>query len=135
MDDLIDELYGGFVAALPLEVQAVARDLPHVLGLAPVTGTSWSKVFNHQVTLAAPSLVAEAFPRLTPELIRNATLAHALSVIEAFGFDRVAKVFSYEVYAVLIPDSRCVSKEGFNFQKEKQVRDGGPSFLRSDYSS
>ena len=90
MNDMIDELYGGFVAATPTELQALARALPHVLGLAPTPDKRWSEVFNHPVTLSAPSLVAAAFPHARPELVRRAVMAHALSVIEAFGYDRVA---------------------------------------------
>jgi hypothetical protein len=90
MNNLIDELYGGFTSSLPSDLQPLARALPHVLGLAPTPGAHWSEVFSHPVTLAAPSLVAEALPRAGPELVRRAVLAHALSVIEAFGHDRVA---------------------------------------------
>ncbi len=87
---MIDALYAGYANALPPALRGIARDLPHLLGLAPVSGKAWSDVFNHAVTLEAPSLVAEAFPMARPEHVRLAVLAHALSVIEAFGTDRVA---------------------------------------------
>jgi hypothetical protein len=90
MDHAINELYGGFVDTLPRDLRALAGSLPHVLGLAPSPDTRWGDVFNHEVTLAAPALIGEAFPRLDRELTRRAVLAHALSVIEAFGMDRVA---------------------------------------------
>jgi hypothetical protein len=89
MNRPIDALYGGFVDALPAELRAVAGDLPHRLGLAPAAGIPWSEVFSHEVTLEAPALVAEAFPRASPDLVRRAVLAHALAVIEAFLTDRL----------------------------------------------
>ena len=90
MNDLIDELYGGFVSSLPSDLEPLARALPHVLGLAPAVGIRWSEVFNHPVTLGAPALIADGLPRAQPELVRRAVLGHTLSVIEAFGHDRVA---------------------------------------------
>jgi hypothetical protein len=86
----INELYGGFVSTLPANLQQLGRSLPHVLALAPDPRTPWSDVFSNEVTLNAPALVGESFPRLDRELIRRAVLGHALSVIEAFGVDRVA---------------------------------------------
>jgi len=90
MTCMIDALYAGFANALPRALRDMAHDLPHLLGLAPISGKTWSEVFNHGVTLEAPRLVAEALPRARPEQVRHAVLAHALSVIEAFGADRVA---------------------------------------------
>ncbi|HEX6272221.1 MAG TPA: hypothetical protein VFZ53_04255 [Polyangiaceae bacterium] len=84
----IDALYGGFVNTLPEDLRELAVDLPFVLGLAPAKGIPWSEVFTHPVTLGAPALIAEAFPRIGPDIVRNAQLGHALSVIEAFGTDR-----------------------------------------------
>jgi len=86
----IDHLYEGFAASLPPGLRELARELPYVLKLAPVPSARFSEVFSHQVTLGAPWLLAEAFPTATPEMVRRATLAHALSVIEAFGNDRVS---------------------------------------------
>jgi hypothetical protein len=86
----IDDLYDGFVGTLPRELRPLARGLPHALKLAPVRTARWSDVFSHAVTLGAPWMVAEAFPSAEPGTVRTATLAHALSVIEAFGSDRVA---------------------------------------------
>jgi hypothetical protein len=86
----IDTLYVGFCDSLPDEIRPVARGLAHRLGLTPMAGVPWSEVFGHEVTLAAPALVAEALPRVEPEAIRFAVLAHLLAVIEAFGADRLA---------------------------------------------
>jgi hypothetical protein len=88
--DSIDALYDGFVQSLPQPLSLFARSLPHALKLAPVVTARWSDVFNHEITLGAPLMIAEAFPRADLELVRSATLAHALAVIEAFGSDRVA---------------------------------------------
>jgi hypothetical protein len=85
----IDALYAGFVSTLPPELCEAALDLPHALGLAPAKGFTWGEVFNHEVTLEAPALVAEAFPNAPAELVRRAVMGHALSVIEAFGTDRI----------------------------------------------
>jgi hypothetical protein len=49
----------------------------------------WSQVFNHEVTFAAPALFAEAMPQIDPSKVRDAVLAHALAVIDAFGTDRI----------------------------------------------
>jgi hypothetical protein len=90
MDCNVDALYAGFVGALPDGLRDLAFRLPHELGLAPAPGLSWSKVFAHRVTLEAPAMLAEAFPRVEPGIVRLAVLGQILSVIEAFGFDRVA---------------------------------------------
>jgi len=86
----IDALYAGFVSTLPPELLPLARVLPHALGLAPVEQATWSEVFSQAVTLEAPRLIAPAFPAVQPEQLRSAVLGHALSVIEAFGTDRIA---------------------------------------------
>ena len=86
----IDSLYAGFVSTLPPRLVELAGSLPHALGLAPIKQAPWSDVFNHPVTLEAPRLFAAAFPAAGPEKVRSAVLAHALSVIEAFGTDRIA---------------------------------------------
>jgi hypothetical protein len=85
----IDALYDGFVSTLPEHLRALAQELPYALRLAPAPGQPWSAVFNHAVTLHAPRLLAPALPRADGEMVRRAILAHALSVIEAFGTDRV----------------------------------------------
>jgi len=112
----VDALYSGFVSTLPIGLRALADDLPHVLGLAPATGFRWSEVFSHEVTLEAPALVAEAFPRLRTEVVRQAVLAHALSVIEAFGTDRILDgqiEGSPELHALLehLREARCAVLE------------------------
>ncbi|MBK7583765.1 MAG: hypothetical protein IPI67_26675 [Myxococcales bacterium] len=86
----IDALYSGYCDSVPGEIRPVAQELAHRLGLAPVPGVPWSQVFGNAVTLAAPALVAEAFPRAEPAMLRLAVLAHMLAVIEAFGADRLA---------------------------------------------
>ena len=86
----IDALYAGFVSALPESLRPVALDLPHLLQLSSAPRTTWGQALNHQVTLEAPGLVASAFPNVTPELVRSATFAHALAVIEAYGIGRIA---------------------------------------------
>jgi len=90
MTSSIDAMYGGFADGLPAGLRGLALNLPHVLGLAPAPGIGWSDVFSHRVTLEAPALVAEAFPEARAETVRDAVFAHALSVIEAFGVDRIA---------------------------------------------
>ena len=85
----IDALYAGFVSALPETLRPVAEDLPYVLRLSPVPRQPWSAVFSQPVTLEAPRLFAAGLPRPDPELVRRSVLAHALSVIEAFGTDRI----------------------------------------------
>jgi hypothetical protein len=89
MTSMIDSLYAGYVHALPLHLRALALDLPHALGLAPRSGFKWTEVFAHAVTLEAPRLLVEGLPDPRPEDVRRAVLAHALSVIEAFGVDRI----------------------------------------------
>jgi len=86
----IDALYAGFVSTLPQELRALAGSLPHALCLAPMEQATWGDVFNHTVTLEAPRLFASTFSAAGPEQVRSAVLAHALSVIEAFGTDRIA---------------------------------------------
>jgi hypothetical protein len=85
----IDELYGAFVATLPPALAGHAEELAMTLGLAPSRDVPWSSVFGHEVTLGAPRLVADAMPELALAAITGATLAHMLSVIEAFGTDRI----------------------------------------------
>lgn len=89
MNHRVDALYRGFVNTLPLAMQPLAGSLPFALGLAPAKDISWGDVFKHEVTLAAPAMIAEAFPRVSADLVRRAVLAHTLAVIEAFGTDRI----------------------------------------------
>jgi hypothetical protein len=85
----IDPLYAAFVASLPEPLGRAAKALAVTLGLSPSRDVPWSEVFSHEVTLAAPWLVAEAMPGVPPAAVADATLAHLLAVIEAFGTDRV----------------------------------------------
>lgn len=86
----IDALYGGFADALSPEIRRLALDLPYVLELSPRAGVGWNDIFNNRITLEAPALIGEAFDQVDPSLLRDAVFAHALSVIEAFGADRIA---------------------------------------------
>jgi len=86
---LIDDLYGAFVATLPPSLVEPAGALAATLGLAPSPAVPWSQVFSHEVTLGAPRLVADAMPSLPEALVRDATLAHLLAIVEAFATDRV----------------------------------------------
>lgn len=90
MDELhwVDELYLAFCQTLPGMLHAEAQGLAHTLGLTPSRGIPWSRVFSHEITLAAPSLVAEAMPELRGSTVQDALLAHMLAVIAAFGTDR-----------------------------------------------
>jgi hypothetical protein len=84
----IDDLYAAFCGTLPLHLRAAGQQLAATLGLAPA-GVPWSEVFGHEVTLGAPGMIAEATPGLSGALVHNASLAHLLAVIEAFGTDRI----------------------------------------------
>lgn len=92
----IDRLYSSFLATIPTALAELGRDLPHVLGLSPRAGLGWDDVFSHRVTLSAPDLLSEGFQARMGERaaehrerLQDATLAHALSVIEAFASDRI----------------------------------------------
>ena len=87
--ELVDDLYEEFASGLGGDLAAHARDLPRALRLAPIADAPWSRVFAHEITLAAPALFADAFPGLALLTVRAAVRAHMLSVIDAFGTDRV----------------------------------------------
>jgi hypothetical protein len=87
--ELVDELYRAFADRLAEPLRAHARGLARALKLAPEPGTSWSRVFEHEVTLGAPALIAYALPRASGALVRDAVLAHMLAVIDAFAIDRI----------------------------------------------
>jgi hypothetical protein len=87
--ELVDFLYEDFVQSLSGALAESARALPVTLRLAPERGIPWSRVFSHEVTLAAPALVAEGFPGVTPSQVEAAVSAHMLAVLEAFGTDRI----------------------------------------------
>jgi hypothetical protein len=86
--ELVDELYEAFAEGLGEPQSLHARELPRLLGLAPIPGVRWSRVFAHEVTLGAPALFAEAMG-VPSDLVRDAVLAHLLAVIDAFGNDRI----------------------------------------------
>ena len=85
-----DALYAAFCATLPEPLHAVGRELPYRLKLAPRPEVPWSLVFNHELTLGAPAVLAVGTSGLDANMIEPAMLAHMLAVIEAFGSDRVA---------------------------------------------
>src|SRR4051794_8258470 len=86
----IDALYAAFCDQLPGDVRSAGETLARDLGLAPRSDIAWSAVFKHEVTLQAPGFFAEAMPEVKRPLVEAAVLAHMLSVIEAFGSDRIA---------------------------------------------
>jgi hypothetical protein len=86
--DLVDELYEAFADRIGAPLSESARKLPRALRLAP-EAVPWSRVFSHEVTLGAPALFAEGMPSLSGAQVRDAVLAHALAVIDAFGTDRI----------------------------------------------
>jgi hypothetical protein len=86
----IDALYDGFCDQLPGDVRSAGKTLACDLGLVPKPDIAWSDVFKHEVTLQAPVFFAEGMPGVERPLLEAAVLAHMLSVIEAFGSDRIA---------------------------------------------
>ncbi len=86
--ELVDEMVEAFLGGLGGPLASVARDLPRVLGLAQQRDCPWSRVFGYEVTLGAPALVAEAVS-CPSDIVRDAVLAHALAVIDAFATDRI----------------------------------------------
>jgi len=85
----IDVLYESFCCGVPSGARDVARTLAFRLKLVPAPHIPWSEVFQHRVTLQAPALLAEGMPEVGAESETRAVLAHMLSVIEAFGTDRI----------------------------------------------
>jgi hypothetical protein len=101
----LDDLYSGFCEDLPADLRACASDLPYRLHMAPEPGATWSSVFGHEVTFAAPALFAEAMPHISRAQVRDAMLAHALAVIDAFSTDRMEDSQiprSYEIRDVIV---------------------------------
>jgi hypothetical protein len=86
----VDGLFAEFCGSLSGSLREEARRLPFTLGFAPEPSVPWSHVFSHEVTLAAPALLAEAMPGLAEGALQHALFAHALAVIEAMGRDRIA---------------------------------------------
>jgi hypothetical protein len=86
----IDALYDAFCTQLPEEIRKAGETLACDLGLSPRRDIAWSDVFKHEVTLQAPVFFAEGMPGVERRLLETAVLAHMLSVIEAFGSDRIA---------------------------------------------
>jgi hypothetical protein len=86
--DLVDELYEAFADRIGAPLSESARSLPRALRLAP-QAVPWSRVFSHEVTLGAPALFAEGMLNVSGGQVRDAVLAHALAVVDAFGTDRI----------------------------------------------
>jgi hypothetical protein len=87
--EMVDETYAAFVAKLSPSLAPHARRLAHTLKLVPIEGVPWSRVFGHEVTLAAPALFAEAMPGIDAAALRDAVAAQTFAAIEAFGTDRI----------------------------------------------
>lgn len=85
----VDSLYEAFCGGLAPGERLAARSLAQALGLSPVV-VPWSAIFKHPVTLSAPALIAEGMTCISSKHVEHAVLAHLLSVIEAFGNDRIA---------------------------------------------
>src|SRR5581483_1548938 len=86
----IDILYEAFRTRLSPPLRDYARGLAKALELAPSADVPWSAVFKHEITLGAPRLIAQAMPSIPGARLGSALLSHMLSIIEAFGTDRIA---------------------------------------------
>ncbi len=86
---LVDGLYEELVRSLTPDEAKDASRLAFTLGLAPSEEVPWSRVFGHEVTLAAPALAAEAMNTIDERTVREAVRVHMLAVIEAFATDRI----------------------------------------------
>jgi hypothetical protein len=86
----VDTLFESFCSSLSSETAAAGRELAATLGLAPNADVPWSQVFKNPVTLEAPALLCEGISGVGPTELEKAVFAHMLSIIEAFGGDRVA---------------------------------------------
>lgn len=86
----LESLYAGFVSSLPEKLKPVAAELPRQLDLSATPARAWGAALGQALVLEAPGLLAAVFPRPEPDKVRSAVFAHALSVIEACGRDRVA---------------------------------------------
>jgi hypothetical protein len=86
----VDALYEAFCGRLAPTIRSCGYGLAKALELAPNADVPWSAVFKHEITLGAPALIAEAMPVIPPSRLEPALMAHLLSIIEAFGTDRIA---------------------------------------------
>jgi hypothetical protein len=125
----VDSLYDAFCNSVPTGLCEPARRLAFTLGLAPCRDVPWSAVFNHEVTLAAPRLVAEALPEIGRDLVREAIRAHLLAIVEAFATDRVE---DGQVRATNELQSLRVALRAERDLALKRVVSGAP--LRVDYA-
>ncbi len=85
----VDGLYSDFCRTFSGHLREEARRLAYTLGFAREPLSPWSQVFNHEVTLGAPAMVAEVMSNVPPAALQNALFAHVLAVIEAMGNDRI----------------------------------------------
>jgi hypothetical protein len=85
---LVDDLYEAFASRIGPSLSAGARDLPRALRLAR-EALPWSQVFDDEVTLGAPALLAESMAGVPATVTHDAVLAHLLAVIDSFGIARI----------------------------------------------
>lgn len=85
----VDGLFAAFCDSFSGALRDEARRLSFTLGFAPDPLVPWSHVFSHEVTLAAPLMIAEAMPGVDEGIVEHALFAHVLGVIAAMGSDRV----------------------------------------------
>lgn len=81
-------LYQAFVETLPAPLQRVASELPTRLNLGRTTPASFREAFPHEVVLTAPELFADVLPDADPALVRTASLAHVLGVLDMAILER-----------------------------------------------
>ncbi len=83
----IDNIYASFVQGLPQQIQAIADDLPFLLGLTTHHQVPWSAIFYHPAVLAFPMFLFEdnSFPQ---EMVKEASKAYFFSIIGTFATDQ-----------------------------------------------
>ncbi|MFO7565975.1 MAG: hypothetical protein R6X02_25250 [Enhygromyxa sp.] len=81
---LIDQSYAEFVAEVPEELRAAARELPHLLGLSSRAELSWSDADIEPVVLSLPTLLLTRRRRpIAAKLRESAQRAHLFALISA----------------------------------------------------
>jgi hypothetical protein len=90
-DSSVPVLYQAFIETLPPPLQPVARELPSRLQLARPGAGSFREAFPHELMLTVPQWFAQALPKTDPGVVRNATLAHLLGVLEMTVVERAAR--------------------------------------------
>lgn len=86
----VDALYAGFCAAIPNGVAPAAHSVGPLLLGAP-SRSQLSEYFEHPFILEAPDFIAESLPTPSPRAIRDATLAHLLTVLRSAAELRAAR--------------------------------------------